>query len=240
MTEETPTRTTATPTKSEEQNQTMKRELPRVTVSTSEEYVEKMSWAVAYAMLPNLSWRLLVFGNTSEESEEALEEKLLPAYHSIIKQFLTSGVEAGAFIAEAGDFAAYAAWFPPGSHEEPKRSSEASELEGKISIEGLGLEHDKVRDELIWSKHGQEYWYLGLLGRDPRKPAVSGAVRAVLQPSMDRAAVDGKPVWLTTSSPHARDIYLHLGWERVRTVEFGGFESWCMILYPPGTEEGPR
>lgn len=214
----------------------MKRELPKTTVGTSMEYVEKMASALAHAMLPNPVWRVLITGDTNGKGEEVSEEKLLPAYHAVVKDFLTSGVNSGAFIAEAGDFAACAAWWPPGSHEEPKRSSDTSELARKTSIEAFEMEVDKIRTELIWSKHGQEFWSLGLLGRDPRMTAVPGAVRAVLQPSMDRAAVEGKPVWLATTSPHARDIYLHLGWQLVRTVEFGGHNEWCMILHPPSPE----
>lgn len=215
----------------------MNPELPRVTISSSMEYVEKMSWALAHAMLPNPVWRVLIKGDTDGKGEEESEEKLLPSYHAVIKDFLTAGVNAGAFIAESGDFAAFAAWCPPGSHEAPKTSSDTPDLDKEISIDGLEQEVDKVRDELIWSKHGQEFWWLRLLGRDPRKSAVPGAVRAVLQPSMDRAAAEGNPIWLATTSPHARDIYLHMGWQLVRTVEFGGHNEWCMILYPPSTEE---
>ncbi|KAL6248172.1 hypothetical protein RBB50_004427 [Rhinocladiella similis] len=236
MAEHIPNPTSATSVKPTKENQRMKRELPKTTVGTSMEYVEKMASALAHAMLPNPVWRVLITGDTNGKGEEVSEEKLLPAYHAVVKDFLTSGVNSGAFIAEAGDFAACAAWWPPGSHEEPKRSSDTSELARKTSIEAFEMEVDKIRTELIWSKHGQEFWSLGLLGRDPRMTAVPGAVRAVLQPSMDRAAVEGKPVWLATTSPHARDIYLHLGWQLVRTVEFGGHNEWCMILHPPSPE----
>lgn len=242
MSEDTATAASAMSTTSNEENQTSKRELPKLTTGTSEEYIDNMSWALAYAMLPNPVWRLIMMPeDTNEKGGDVPEEKLLAAYHAGVKDFLTPGIKSGAFIAEAGDFAAYAAWWPPGAHEEPKTSSDpidASQLNGKAARAALERKVDQIKIELIWSKYGQEFWSLGLLGRDPRKPAVPGAVRAVLQPTIEQAAADGKPIWLATTSAHARDIYMHLGWQLVRTVEVGGHCEWCMILYPPSPESG--
>lgn len=223
----------ATPT---EDKQISRQDLPKITVSTSEEYIEKACSVMSRAMLPNELWSHFflkegIYGMSIGVSEE----KVLQSYHSLVKQFLTPGARSGAFIAEAGDFSACASWWPPGSHEPPKDLEHFDELErqGKPLRAAFGREIEKIRIEQIWSSYGQEYWDLVLLARDPTKPVLIGAVTAVLQPFIDQAAAGGKPIWLVTSNEHARDIYQHFGWQVVKTVTFQGHNQWCMILYPP-------
>lgn len=208
-----------------------------MTVSTSEEYIEKMASLAAHAMLPNVLWGLFSREDTDGVGLDAPEEQRLQAYRSVVKQYLLPGARSGAFIAEAGDFSACASWWPPGSHQAPKDVEDFDELErqGKTLSAAFGREVEKIKIEQIWSRYGQEFWQLGLLARDPRKPAVPGAVRAVLQPFIDQAAAAEKPIWLVTTSTHARDIYLYFGWQVVRMVTVHGHHEWCMILYPPSS-----
>jgi hypothetical protein len=231
------------------ENQISKRDfpLPKMTVGTSEGYIEKMASVVSHAMLPSVIWALFFgSGTVGTNSDAWSDEERLQAYHSTVKQFLLPRAGTGAFIAEAGDFSACASWWPPGSHQQPKdlppqedlhESLEQQRQEGKGPSKLLAAferEIQKVKTELIWSRYGQEFWHLALLARDPRKkPALRGAVRAVLQPFIHQAAAEGKSIWLTTTSEHARDIYLHFGWQVVRTVTVEGHNQWCMILFPP-------
>ncbi|KIX05474.1 uncharacterized protein Z518_06346 [Rhinocladiella mackenziei CBS 650.93] len=235
MSEDAPTAIAVSSATSTRENQISKRDLPKMTVGTSEEYNEKTASVLSHAMLPNVIWSLFSKEGIDGIGFDASDEKRLQAYHSIVKQFLVPGAESGAFIAEAGDFSACASWWPPGSHQPPKDLEDFDELErqGKTLWAAFGREIEKIKIEQIWSRYGQEFWHLGLLGRDPRKPAVAGAVRAVLQPFIDQAAAEGKPIWLVTTNEHARDIYLHFGWQVVRMVTYHGHSQWCMILYPP-------
>ena len=239
MSKDALTSTTMSSAPSTQENQISKRDspLPKMTVGTSEEYIEKTASVVSHAMLPSVIWALFFGRGTGGTGSDAWsDEERLQTYHSIVKQFLLPRAGSGAFIAEAGDFSACASWWPPGSHQPPK---DVKDLDGLERQEGTLLvaferEIQKVKTELISSRYGQEFWHLALLGRDPRKkPALRGAVRAVLQPFIDQAAAEGKPIWLTTTSEHARDIYLHFGWQVVRTVTVEGHHQWCMILYPP-------
>lgn len=215
-----------------------KQDLPKMTVGTSEEYNEKTASIVSHAMLPSAMWTLFFKDGTNGIGVDASEEQTLRVYHSIAKEFLAPGATLGAFIAEAGDFAACASWWPPGSHTPPKDLN--NELEGldrppeeTSLMAGFEREVDKIHHELVWSRYGQDYWHLGLLARDPRKPVVPGAVRAVLEPFINQAAAERKPIWLVTTSEHARDIYLHFGWQVVRVVTVEGHVQWCMMMYPP-------
>jgi hypothetical protein len=226
--------------KATQDNAVSKHDLPKMTVGTSNEYIEEMAEVVSHAMLPNAIWlRYLnegIFGIDSNVSDEQLPQ----AYHSIVKEFLAPGMAAGAFIAEAGNFSACASWWPPGSHPPPTDLTQFDEQErqGKAMSAAFGRGIKKIQNELIYSKYGQDFWHLGLLGRDPRRPGVPGAVRAVLQPFIDQAAAEGMPIWLATTNERAKNIYLHFGWQVVGLVTFQDLRQWCMILYPPSKRVG--
>ncbi|KEF60187.1 uncharacterized protein A1O9_05037 [Exophiala aquamarina CBS 119918] len=218
-----------------------KGDLPKVTIGASEEYNEKTASIVSHAMLPSAMWALFFKDGPDGIGLDAPDEETLPVYNSVVKQFLAPGAALGAFVTEAGDFAACASWWPPGSHTPPDdlNHNEADEHEHDQPSEetslmaAFGREVGKIHRELIWSRYGQHYWHLGLLARDPRRPAVPGAVRAVLQPVIDQAAAERQPIWLVTTSEHARDVYLHFGWQVVRVVTVRGHVQWCMILHAP-------
>lgn len=194
-------------------------------------------------MLPNALWRLFFLDDekdepppsnaAEEEVEGEREKKILQKYQSVVKEYLAHGAATGAFIIEAGDFSACASWWPPGSHEPPKTTKENDDADDKD--ETIMAQFEREIDEIfmreIWSKHGQSFWKLGLLARDPRKqPAVPGTVRAVLQPVIERAAAEGNPIWLSTTNSRAREIYLHFGWRDVGLVVVQGHRQWCMVL----------
>lgn len=236
MPKDAPTAIDASPATTSQDKQISRQDLPRITVSTSEEYIERAASVLSHAMLSNELWsHFFLREGIDGTSIDASREKVLQVYHSLVKQFLIPGAQSGAFVAEAGDFSTCASWWPPGSHQPPQALEHFDELErqGKTLRAAFGREIEKTKIELIWSSYGQEYWDLVVIARDPRKPALLGAVTAVLQPFIDQAATEGKPIWLVTSNEHARDIYQHFGWQVVKTVTFQGYNQWCMILYPP-------
>lgn len=202
---------------------------------------------VSHAMLPNALWRLFfpVGGETVESSTDdgpntqpqgAPEASIVEKYQSVVHEYLSDGVTTGAFITEAADFSACAAWWPPGSHHAPgpTTTEQALEESSQTDTESILAQFDRLVTPLyrtrIWAPHGQAHWKLGLLARDPRKASVPGAVRALLQPVIERARADGTPIWLVTSSEHAREIYLHYGWVEAGVVEVQGWRQWCLVL----------
>lgn len=199
------------------------KELPKTTESSSAEYIDKMASIGAYAMLPNPQWRL--WFNTTDENRHQ-------TYYSAIKELMGHQVEQGGFIMEAGDFAACASWQPPGSHTPPGETLTFGNSDTP-AVSSEENESNQFFREQIWSKYGQEFWRLLLIARDPNKPSVPGAVRALIQPIIERAAADGKPIYLATSSEHAKDMYLHFGWQVLTMEVKNGHPGWSMILYPP-------
>ena len=90
------------------------------------------------------------------------------------------------------------------------------------------------------SKHDvrRMYWKLCMTSRDPTvQPPVPGAVRAVIEPYVERwVHEDGMPVvWLEAGGPRARDVYGWLGFRTVDEILLGQDEkgqpitTWCMM-----------
>ena len=92
--------------------------------------------------------------------------------------------------------------------------------------------------------HNRPHWTLALIGRDPayRGPSVTGQL---VGPFIQRALNDGHAVFLVASNPHARDVYLKLGFwiaEELKVGEGrcdelgnfnpggGGVSVWAMVI----------
>jgi hypothetical protein len=92
----------------------------------------------------------------------------------------------------------------------------------------------------------REYWYLNLIGRDPKrndkgelrfflgcKTITSinlmfyidmifiGAIRALFEPYLKQAQEANVPAWLEATNTHARDVYAHFGFQVVEEVIIG-------------------
>jgi len=74
------------------------------------------------------------------------------------------------------------------------------------------------------------FWHLAFLARDPRKPAVKGAISAVLKPYLDQAVSQGVPAWLEATNLHAVGVYKHMGFRLLEAVTIGkgkiGTDGW--------------
>ncbi|KAL4947110.1 hypothetical protein BDW69DRAFT_190496 [Aspergillus filifer] len=160
---------------------------------------------------------------------------------------VTTRVGLGVELVEAGDFAAVAVWFPPG-----------------VSISTDGIADAKILDYLdslvsIRKEHlqGRKHWYLNLIWRHPQRtePGGSfvvqvvqlpskitscdltgtGAVRAVIEPYMEKAREQGVPLWLEAINDHARDVYQRFGSRIVAEVHVGaGMSNSRGELYESG------
>ena len=88
------------------------------------------------------------------------------------------------------------------------------------------------------------YWHLSVMSRDPGRPPVRGAVRAVIEPFVKRFIEDDgvAAIWLEAGSPRARDIYGYFGFRVVDEIAIGGdgtenggtVKTWCMIYTKNG------
>ncbi|KAI1076402.1 hypothetical protein F5B20DRAFT_572851 [Whalleya microplaca] len=208
--------------------------LPPSTTGTSQQHIHGLARAVSRALYP-----LTVLFETEalprgQPSDKPLDPQSLEriVYASALKR-LAAKIPRGAFVAEAGGFAAVACW-------EPMRVSTGTDGDGgrdrgkeqrplftawSAAIARLKAEH------LYPRAPGGRYWQLSLMARDPDAAYVAGAVRAVLVPFMrDFASKDNGPVpvWLEAGSPRARDVYAHYGFRVVGVVEVGGIEAWGM------------
>jgi hypothetical protein len=92
----------------------------------------------------------------------------------------------------------------------------------------------------------REYWYLNLIGRDPKRNdkgelrlfldaktiisinlmfyvdiILTGAIRALFEPYLKQAQEANVPAWLEATNTHARDVYAHFGFQVVEEVIIG-------------------
>jgi hypothetical protein len=149
---------------------------------------------------------------------------------------ISTKLQTGAIMVSAADFAAVACWQPPHS----TRLIETND--GDLSFSEFAARpimrkffHDSAllrRDTF----KGHDYWYLTLMARDPARPKVKGAVRAVLEAGIRWAEAEGMPIWLEAGNERARDVYAAFGfkavgvtWTNKSGVEGEGIPTWGMV-----------
>lgn len=71
------------------------------------------------------------------------------------------------------------------------------------------------------------FWYLGVLGTDPRYAGRRWG-RAVMAAGLRRAAADGLPAVLETSNPVNVEMYRRAGWEVAEVVPADPLTVWIM------------
>lgn len=190
----------------------------KVTEGKSEHYCDKASEVMANALLDNPHWRAWM---------PATDETRFQTYHNFIKPLLLAAPE-GTVVAEAEDFAACTAWLPPAPIREYKAPDAADTSESAES----DREAYALFEKHVGNQFGTHFYHLLILARDPRRSAVPGAVRAVLESVLEHASADKAPVWLLTTNPHARDIYLHFGFKQLGTHKAKADLAWSMVWFP--------
>lgn len=142
----------------------------------------------------------------------------------------------GAILVEAGDFAAVACWEPPAC----TAVMEASD--GDLLFPAFAerpMMHSFVQQSATWRRNavrGRDYWHLSLMGRDPCRRDVKGAVRSVLEAGIWWAEREGAPIWLEAGNQRARDIYAAFGFKELGVTwhrkEGAQVPIWMMIWEP--------
>jgi hypothetical protein len=131
----------------------------------------------------------------------------------------TRKLASGASIIESANWAAFAIWDPPGSNLTGPPLSPSERLSRPIFANFIDT---ITAAKLRYMGPDQKFWHLSMMARDPSvQPPVKGAVRAVIEPYLQRAKEDGLPVWLEAASARTRDVYAYLGFETLEQANIG-------------------
>lgn len=125
----------------------------------------------------------------------------------------------GGVIIEAGDWAAAAIWDPPGAAVMGPALTESERTRRPVFASFMdGIAAAKLK----YMGQTQLYWHLSMMVRDPSvQPPVKGAVRAVIEPYLHRAKLEGLPVWIEAGNARARDVYAYLGFQLLEELRIG-------------------
>lgn len=153
--------------------------LPPVTTGTSERYIQGLASAVSRASATDPL--TVAFQTEKLPPGQTAADLDLPAMQRIVYESATTRLDvklaAGAFIAEAGGFAAVACW-EPGRIGHPHRTDGKTLADRPLFAEFLTKVSETMREHLypiIERVSGGRYWKLSLMARDPAVEYVPGA-----------------------------------------------------------------
>ena len=194
------------------------RPLILTTCSTSETYQHRLAEISSRATLSDPLNNLF----QREKSGPLTPVTTSQLYEACINR-IRAKIAAGALIAEAAEFAAVACWEPPQAS--PPELSEG-ELQ-TISRDGRPIYAEFVRNlqnarREVFGDH-RRIWSLSLMARDPDRKD-KGAVRAVIEPFVERARMEGLPIWLVAGNARARDVYAYFGFKVMKVLRSGPLE----------------
>ena len=202
-------------------------DLPPVTTGTSEEYIRRLALASSRACATdplNILFESEKLPQPLKPGESLSEECLRRMIYESTVERLTTKIAKGAFIAEAGDFAAVACWESESIHDNLQGDTNTQHLVPSCARPLLAeflQKSDAVRQahlRLLAERMNPDgrFWRLSMMARDP----------AVTSPD----AVGGPvPVWLEAGSGRSRAVYEHLGFREVGAWEVGGVPNWGMV-----------
>lgn len=141
-------------------------------------------------------------------------------------------VALGSSIVEADKFAAVACWEPPGAVRRDHTMEELQELAKERPIYAAFI-RDIEAAKVECLGENPKCWQLSLMARDPLRTS-KGAVRAVIEPFVERAKEEEMPIWCVAGNERARDVYAYFGFEVVKVVHLGeDVRTWCMVCNWP-------
>ena len=194
--------------------------LPPITTSTSQSYITRAANICARASLADPFSNLLSHERRLATPNPPPTITLTDRINNNTTRF-TQKIAQGADIVESGCFAAVACWEPPST-----TAYGASEIWDADAVIGAGIPYIDQRPifksfltEIAAAKRrlfskDQAYWHLSLMARDPERHD-RGAVRAIIEPLVERARQERVPVWLEAGNERARDVYEWVGGFRV-------------------------
>ncbi|KAF2670750.1 hypothetical protein BT63DRAFT_200336 [Microthyrium microscopicum] len=204
---------------------------PQVTISNTPEYCHRIADITARALLSDPPDPLNVL------FQRDWRGPLIEVNYDQIYEYALSRAESktklGASIVEADTFAAVACWDPRPTVEDDLSARNLEELAEKRPVFAAFI-RDSEETKMQCLGIGQKHLGLSLMARDPLKTS-EGAVRAVIEPLVERAKEQKLPIWLIAGNERARDVYAHFGFEVVKVIYSGEerVRSWCMVCNWP-------
>src|SRR5450756_1867832 len=204
---------------------------PQITSSNSPEYRHRLADISSRACFSDPFNVLLQRENKNDPSAQVTLSNI---YNSTLQRIETKARH-GSLIVEADSFAAVACWEPPppGAVHRNHSVEELKELEKERPIYAAFIRDvEAAKDECLGA--GQRCWQLSLMARDPLRRS-KGAVRAIIEPFIERAREEGLPVWCVAGNERARDVYAYFGFQVVKVVYSGEekVRTWCMVCNWP-------
>ena len=200
---------------------------PQITSSNTPEYRHRLAEISARACLSdalNTLFQGEKIGSASQVTVETL-------YISTLIRIETK-VALDSLIVEADNFAAVVCWEPPGA----LRNHDVTELEEIAKARPIYVSFLRdiqvARIECLGAE--QKCWQFTLMARDPLRTS-KGAVRAVMEPFLQRAKEERLPVWCVAGNERARNVYAYFGFRVVKVVYSGEekVRTWCMVCNWP-------
>ncbi|KAL2062132.1 hypothetical protein VTL71DRAFT_6398 [Oculimacula yallundae] len=211
-------------------NSLPKAPLPAITISTSSIYQYRLADISSRATFQDAL-------NTLFQSEILGPQTpiLASSLYTTTLSRISQKVSLGSQIVEADSFAAVACWEPPGAVHPKHTASQLAEIAKTRPVYADFIRDiEDARSECL-GEFENRCWQLSLMARDPERRS-KGAVRAILEPFLERARREGTPVWCVAGNERARDVYQYFGFRVVRVVRSGqgeGVRTWCMVFNWP-------
>lgn len=143
-----------------------------------------------------------------------IDEKYF-TFQERIKEHMNQGAQ----IFESDDYNAIVVWYPPGLDVAPNtRILNKGLLEEALKeISELFVESNKFKKGYF----KKEYWYLNTLARNTKKTPKKGSVSSLIYPTLESAKNNNESVYVEAITPHARDVYFHLGFLVRKSIIIG-------------------
>ena len=201
---------------------------PQITSSNSPEYRHRLADISSRACFSDPINVLFQRDKIGVSAQVTLEN----IYKSTLHRIETK-VGLGSLVVEADKFAAVACWEPPGAVRRDHNVEELEELAKERPIyAAFNRDIEAAKNECLG--HGQKYWQLSLMARDPLRTS-KGAVRAIIEPFVERSKEERVPIWCVAGNERARDVYAYFGFEVVKVIYSGEEKvgTWCMVCNWP-------
>ncbi|CUM63878.1 uncharacterized protein PRCAT00001466001 [Priceomyces carsonii] len=140
-----------------------------------------------------------------------LDEKLFD-----FRDRLSYHLKQGGIILESNDFNAIAIWYSPDVKFEPFASPDEQTrpaIVEKFYNSSLDAKHNYFKDN--------RFWYLNTLARNKNQEPIKGAISVIIDPVVKECKLKSIPIYVEAISEHAKEIYLHYGFEIIRTLTLG-------------------
>jgi hypothetical protein len=201
---------------------------PRITSSNSPEYRHRLADISSRACLSDPLNVLFQRDNVGSSAQVTLENIYKSSLHRI-----EAKIGLGSLVVEADQFAAVACWEPPGVVRRNHDIEELEELAKERPIYAAFIRDIEAAENECLGE-GQKCWQLSLMARDPLRTS-KGAVRAIIEPFVERSKAERVPIWCVAGNERARDVYAYFGFEVVKVIYLGEekVKTWCMVYNWP-------